>query len=54
MKQKEIGGLMGIDYSAVSVMRKRLFALHAGQRSKTVGIGRKAERAMTAKSRIKI
>jgi hypothetical protein len=24
MKQREIGGLMGIDYSAVSVMRKRL------------------------------
>jgi predicted transcriptional regulator len=27
MKQKEIGGLMGIDYSAMSVMRKRLEGL---------------------------
>jgi DNA-binding MarR family transcriptional regulator len=27
MKQGEIGELMGIDYSAVSVMRKRLWAL---------------------------
>jgi DNA-binding MarR family transcriptional regulator len=27
MKQKEIGELMGIDYSAVSVMRKRLWAM---------------------------
>ncbi len=27
MKQREIGGLMGIDYSAVSVMRKRLSVL---------------------------
>jgi REP element-mobilizing transposase RayT len=29
MKQREIGGLMGIDYSAVSVMRKRLSKLQA-------------------------
>ncbi|MGQ9693378.1 MAG: hypothetical protein ACUVWV_01410, partial [Thermodesulfobacteriota bacterium] len=29
MKQREIGELMGIDYSAVSVMRKRLSALRA-------------------------
>jgi DNA-directed RNA polymerase specialized sigma subunit len=27
MNQREIGELMGIDYSAVSVMRKRLWAL---------------------------
>jgi hypothetical protein len=27
MKQREIGGLMGIDYSEVSVMRKRLSGL---------------------------
>ena len=32
MKQREIGGLMGIDYSAVSVMRKRLTALQGKDR----------------------
>jgi REP element-mobilizing transposase RayT len=32
MKQREIGGLMGIDYSAVSVTRKRLSALQGEDR----------------------
>ncbi len=27
MNQRKIGGLMGVDYSAVGVMRKRLSAL---------------------------
>jgi len=30
MNQREIGELMGIDYSAVSVMRKRLSSLQRG------------------------
>ena len=32
MKQREIGGLVGIDYSAVSVMRKRLSVLQGKDR----------------------
>jgi len=33
IKQREIGELMGIDYSAVSVMRKRLSALQKNDRN---------------------
>ncbi len=33
MNQREIGELMGIDYSAVSVMRKRLSALQKKDRN---------------------
>ncbi len=38
MNQREIGELMGIDYSAVSVMRKRLFALQKKDPSISAGI----------------
>lgn len=40
MKQKEIGELMGIDYSAVSVMRKRLWALQDKDQKLTARIER--------------
>jgi hypothetical protein len=40
MKQREIGELMGIDYSAVSVMRKRLGALRDKDRKLTARIER--------------
>jgi hypothetical protein len=44
MNQREIGELMGIDYSAVSVMRKRLFALEGKDRYLTEEIERVKER----------
>jgi putative transposase len=44
MNQREIGELMGIDYSAVSVMRKRLFALKEKDRNLVAEIGRVKER----------
>jgi putative transposase len=40
MNQREIGELMGIDYSAVSVMRKRLSALQKNDRNLSVRIER--------------
>ena len=40
MNQREIGELMGIDYSAVSVMRKRLSALQEKDRILSTGIER--------------
>jgi len=40
MKQREIGELMGIDYSAVSVMRKRLSALEDKDKKLTARIER--------------
>ncbi len=44
MKQWEIGGLMGIDYSAVSVMRKRLSALQGKDQRLTALIERVRKR----------
>ncbi len=44
MNQREIGELMGIDYSAVSVMRKRLSALKEKDRHLSAEIGRVKER----------
>ena len=44
MNQREIGELMGIDYSAVSVMRKRLFGLMEKDRYLAVEIARVKER----------
>lgn len=38
MNQREIGELMGVDYSAVSVMRKRLSAFQKSDRNLSVGI----------------
>jgi len=38
MNQREIGELMGIDYSAVSVMRKRLSALQKKDRNLSAGV----------------
>jgi REP element-mobilizing transposase RayT len=40
MKQREIGELMGIDYSAVSVIRKRLWALQEKDRKLRMNIER--------------
>ena len=40
LNQREIGELMGIDYSAVSVMRKRLSALQEKDRILSTGIER--------------
>ena len=44
MNQREIGELMGIDYSAVSVMRKRLSALQKKDRNLSVRIERLKKR----------
>ncbi|OGP98741.1 MAG: hypothetical protein A2026_22190 [Deltaproteobacteria bacterium RBG_19FT_COMBO_46_12] len=44
MKQREIGEWMGVDYSSVSVMRKRLFALQKKDRNLSVGIERVKKR----------
>ena len=44
MNQREIGELMGIDYSAVSVMRKRLFAVQKEDRNLSVRIERLKKR----------
>ncbi len=38
MNQREIGELIGVDYSAVSVMRKRLSAFQKSDRNLSVGI----------------
>ena len=43
MNQREIGELIGVDYSAVSVMRKRLCALEERDRN----LSTKIEKAMT-------
>jgi len=40
MNQREIGELMGIDYSAVSVMRKRVSVLKEKDRHLSAGIER--------------
>jgi hypothetical protein len=42
--QREIGGLMGIDYSAVSVMRKRLSGLQKKDRNLPAEIERLKKR----------
>jgi DNA-binding MarR family transcriptional regulator len=44
MNQREIGELMGADYSAVSVMRKRLSALLKKDRNLSVQIERLKKR----------
>jgi len=44
MNQREIGRLMGIDYSAVSVMRKRLSELRAEDQRLSALIGRVEKR----------
>jgi hypothetical protein len=51
--QREIGELMGIDYSAVSVMRKKLSAPQKKERNLSAGI-EKSEETNAAKSRITI
>ncbi len=38
MNQRAIGELIGVDYSAVSVMRKRLSAFQKSDRNLSVGI----------------
>ncbi len=44
MNQREIGELLGIDYSAVSVMRKRVSALQGKDRDLSVKIERAKKR----------
>ena len=44
MKQREIGEWMGVDYSSVSVMRKRLFALQKKDRHLSAEIERLKKR----------
>jgi hypothetical protein len=44
LNQREIGELMGVDYSAVSVMRKRLSALQKNDRNLSVRIERLRKR----------
>jgi len=44
MNQREIGELLGIDYSVVSVMRKRLSALQGEDRHLLVKIERAKKR----------
>jgi chromosomal replication initiation ATPase DnaA len=44
MNQREIGQLMGIDYSAVSVMRKRLSGLQEKDRQLAAEMGRVKKR----------
>ncbi len=44
MNQREIGQLMGIDYSAVSVMRKRLSGLQEKDRHMAAEMGRVKKR----------
>ncbi len=48
MKQREIGGLMGIDYSAVSVMRKRLSVLQGKEQSVSALIERLKKRLQSS------
>ena len=48
MNQREIGELMGIDYSAVSVMRKRLSVLQKRDRNLSAGIERIKERLQSS------
>jgi REP element-mobilizing transposase RayT len=48
MKQREIGELMGIDYSAVSVMRKRLCALQEKDRNLSAEIERAKKRIQSS------
>ena len=51
MNQREIGELMGIDYSAVSVMRKRLSDLQKRDRNLSAGIEKIKERLQPSKPR---
>jgi hypothetical protein len=44
LNQREIGELMGVDYSAVSVMRKRLSALQKNDRNLSIRIERLRKR----------
>jgi DNA-binding MarR family transcriptional regulator len=44
LNQREIGELMGVDYSAVSVMRKRLSVLQKNDRNLSVRIERLRKR----------
>jgi hypothetical protein len=48
MKQREIGGLMGIDYSAVSVMRKRLSVLQGKEQKVSALIERLKKRLQSS------
>jgi DNA-binding MarR family transcriptional regulator len=48
MKQREIGGLMGIDYSAVSVMRKRLSVLKGKEQKVSALIERLKKRLQSS------
>ncbi len=48
MNQRQIGELLGIDYSAVSVMRKRLTALHGKDRNLSVEIERGKKRIQSS------
>ena len=48
MNQREIRELMGIDYSAVSVMRKRLSALHKKDRNLSAGIEKVKKRMQSS------
>jgi hypothetical protein len=48
MKQREIGELMGIDYSAVSVARKRLSALQAEDRRLSALVDRLKKRVLSS------
>jgi len=50
MNQREIGELMGIDYSAVSVMRKRLSALQKNDRSLAARIEKMKKRMESRQS----
>jgi predicted transcriptional regulator len=48
MNQREIGELMGIDYSAVSAMRKRLSGLQKKDRNLSAGIEKIKERLQSS------
>jgi DNA-binding MarR family transcriptional regulator len=48
MKQREIGKFMGVDYSAVSVMRKRLSGLQGKDQRVTALIGRVSKRLQSS------
>ena len=48
MNQREIGESMGIDYSAVSVMRKRLSALQKKDRNLSAGIEKVKKRMQSS------
>jgi len=48
MNQREIGELMGIDYSTVSVMRKRLSAIQRKDRDLSAEIERVKSRLYTS------